>query len=72
MTLDTEILRTLTGIERVNAIADEVMSLPYDQRRAAVRAYQRGLPSWEDARLKYNWSLHARPSQLPPDGDWDT
>ena len=72
MTLDTEILRTLTGIERVNAIADEVMSLPYDQRRAAVRAYQRGLPTWEDARLKYNWSLHARPSQLPPDGDWDT
>ena len=48
------------------------MSLPYDQRRAAVRAYQRGLPTWEDARLKYNWSLHARPSQLPPDGDWDT
>ena len=72
MTIDTETLRTLTGIERVNAIAAEVMSLPYDQRRAAVRAYQRGLPEPEEARLKYNWPLHARPSQLPPDGDWDT
>ena len=72
MTIDTETLRTLTGIERVNAIAAEVMSLPYDQRRAAVRTYQRNLPEPEAARLKYNWSLHARPSQLPPDGDWDT
>ena len=72
MSLATEILNTLTGIERVNAIVAEVMSLPYDQRRAAVRAYQRGLPEPEEARLKYNWPLHARPSQLPPDGDWDT
>ena len=22
--------------------------------------------------LKYAWSLHARDSQLPPPGDWDT
>ena len=72
MTIDTETLRTLTGIERVNAIAAEVMSLPYDQRRAAVRTYQRNLPEPEAARLKYNWSLHARPSQLPPKGDWNT
>ena len=72
MIIDTETLRTLTGIKRVNAIADEVMSLPYDQRRAAVRAYQRGLPEPEAARLKYDWSLHARDSQLPPPGDWDT
>ena len=72
MYLDTEILTTLTGIERVNAIAAHIESLPQDMRRTAVRAYQRNLPEPEAARLTYNWPLHARDSQLPPDGDWDT
>ena len=26
----------------------------------------------EKARLTYNWPLHARDSQMPPPGDWDT
>ena len=72
MSLHTEILSTLTGIKRVNAIAAHIESLPQDMRRATVRAYQRGLPEPEEAWLKYHWPLHARPSQLPPDGDWDT
>ena len=70
--MDIEILSTLSGIERVNAIAAEVMSLPYDQRTGATEIYQRNLPRWEAARLTYNWPLHARDSQLPPEGDWDT
>ena len=72
MSLDTQTLSTLTGIKRVNAIAAHIESLPQDMRRAAVRAYQCGLPEPEEARLKYNWSLHARDSQLPPPGDWNT
>ena len=72
MSLHTEELGTLTGINRVNAIAREVRSLPYDQRHDAIQIYQEGLPEWEIARLTYDWSLHARDSQLPPDGDWDT
>ena len=37
-----------------------------------MRTYQRNLPEPEAARLTYNWRLHARDSQLPPPGDWDT
>ena len=72
MTLDTDILNTLTGIRRVTAIADYLMSLPHAQRVGATRTYLRDLPEPEAARLTYNWPLHARDSQLPPDGDWDT
>ena len=70
--MNVETLTTLTGIDRVNAIAAHVESLPQDLRGPTTRAYQRRLPTWESARLKYNWNLHARESQLPPDGDWDT
>ena len=72
MSLDTEKLSTLTGIDRVNAIAREVRFLPYDQRAGAIHTYQAGLHKWEIARLTYDWSLHARDSQMPPPGDWDT
>ena len=72
MTLDTDILTTLTGIRRVSAIADYLMSLPHAQRVGATRTYLRNLPEPEAARLTYNWPLHARDSQLPPEGDWDT
>ena len=72
MAIDIEILTTLNGIRRVNAIAAHVESLPQDQRGPTARAYQRNLPTWESSRLRYNWNLHARESQLPPDGDWDT
>ena len=72
MTIDTEILTTLTGIPRVNAITSHVESLSQDQRGPTTRAYLRNLPEWEAAELTFNWNLHARESQLPPDGDWDT
>ena len=70
--MDIEILTTLTGIPRVNAITSHVESLPQDQRGPTTRAYQRNIPKWESAELTFNWNLHARESQLPPDGDWDT
>ena len=72
MTINTDILTTLTGTDRVNAIAAHVESLPQDQRGSTTRAYQRNLPKWEAAELTYNWRLHARDSQLPPPDDWDT
>ena len=49
MSLDTEDLSTLTGIDRVNAIAREVMSLPYDQRASAIHTFQTGLHEREIA-----------------------
>ena len=70
--MNVETLTTLTGIDRVNAIAAHVESLPQDLRGHTTRAYQRNLPEWESARLRHNWDLHARESQLPPEGDWDT
>ena len=72
MSLDTEVLSTLTGIDRVNAITSHIVSLPQDLRGSTVRTYLRDLPEPEAARLNYNWPLHARDSQLPPEGDWDT
>ena len=33
---------------------------------------QRNLPEPEATELRYAWPLHARESQLPPEGDWDT
>ena len=72
MSINTDILTTLTGTDRVNAITSHVLSLPQDQRGPTTRAYQRSLPEWEAAELRYNWNLHARESQLPPPGDWDT
>ena len=72
MSLDTEVLSTLTSIDRVNAITSHIVSLPQDLRGSTVRTYLRDLPEPEAARLTYNWHLHARDSQLPPPGDWDT
>ena len=72
MSLDTEVLSTLTGIDRVNAITSHIVSLPQDLRGSTVRTYLRNLPGWEAAELTYNWNLHARESQLTPPGDWDT
>ena len=70
--MDIEILTTLTGIDRVNAIAAHIESLTQDQRGSTTRAYQRNLPKWEASKLKHAWPLHARDSQLPPEEDWDT
>ena len=72
MSLDTEILNTLSSVERVTAIIDHLKSMPLSQRARAMEIVQRGLKKREKARLKYHWPLHARDSQLPPPGDWDT
>ena len=70
--MDVDILTNLTGIDRINAIAAHVETLPQDQRGPTTRAYQRNIPKWEAAELRFKWNLHARESQLPPPGDWDT
>ena len=67
-------MTTLTTDLLISEITDEVSGLPYAQRMAVVRAYEQILEKHEDeaAKLRYAWPLHARESQLPPDGDWDT
>ena len=70
--MDVEVLTNLTGIDRINAVAAHLESLPQEQRDPAAHIYLRSLPAWEAAELKYFWSLHSRDSQLPPDGDWDS
>ena len=72
MSLNSEILSSLRGIQRVSAIATDVKSLPYAQRQKTLQAYLLALPRREAIRLDYLWPLHARDSQLPPEGDWDT
>ncbi len=62
----------LTADDLLSEIIDELSRLPRDQRVAAVRAYRRALDEHEASKLKYNWPLHARDSQLPPPGDWVT
>ena len=70
MSLNSEILSSLRGIQRVSAIAADVKSLPYAQRQKTLQAYLLALPRREAIRLDYLWPLYARDSQLPPDGDW--
>ena len=67
-------MTTLTSDLLISEITDEVSGLPYAQRMAVVRAYEQILEEHEDeaAKLRYAWPLHARDSQLPPEGDWDT
>ena len=72
MSLDTETLSTLNGADRVRTLAKHLKSIPLAQRAGVMETVQRGLKEREAARLTYNWSLHARDSQLPPPGDWDT
>ena len=72
MSLDIETLGTLSSADRVNTIAKHLKSIPLAQRAGVMETVQRGLKEREAARLTYNWHLHARDSQLPPPGDWDT
>ena len=67
-------MTTLTSDLLISEITNELTGLPYAQRMAAVRAYEKLLEENEDeaAKLRYAWPLHARDSQLPPEGDWDT
>ena len=70
MSLDTETLSTLAG--SLSATTGYLMSLPHALRQDAIEIVQRGLEEPEAAALKYHWPLHARESQMPPEGDWDT
>ena len=72
MPIDTATITDLNNIDRLNAIVDHLKSMPLSQRAGIMEIVQRGLKNREKARLKYNWPLHARDSQLPPPGDWDT
>ena len=62
----------LTSDDLISEITAEVSGLPYAQRVATVRAYQKLLDEPDAMELKYHWPLYARDSQLPPEGDWDT
>ena len=72
MPIDTATITDLNNIDRLNAIVDHLKSMPLSQRAGIMEIVQRGLKNREKARLKYNWPLYARDSQLPPEGDWDT
>ena len=72
MTIDTETLTDLNNVDRLNAIVDHLKSIPLSQRAGIMEIVKRGLNNREKARLKHAWPLHARDSQLPPPGDWDT
>ena len=65
-------MTTLTSDQLLSEITDELSGFPYAQRVAAAHAYQKLLDEPEAMELKYAWSLYARDSQLPPEGDWDT
>ena len=72
MSLDTQTLRALSASDRISAIIDHVRSLPHAERPDAIESIQRGLEKPEASALTFHWPLHARDSQMPPPGDWDT
>ena len=65
-------MTTLTTDYLISDIIDRLRPLPHAQRVAAVDAYLQLLDEPERLRLQYAWELHARESQMPPEGDWDT
>ena len=48
------------------------MSLPHDVRADAIKIVRSGIPKPQAIKLRYDWPLYARDSQLPPEEDWDT
>ena len=72
MNLDIETLNKLSSVDRLNVVAKHLKSIPLAERPDVIETIQRGLNRREAAVLKYNWSLYARDSQLPPPGDWNT
>ena len=72
MSLDTETFIMPSGSDLVSMVADRLRRFPESQRADALRSMQRNLPEPEATELRYAWPLHARESQLPPEGDWDT
>ena len=72
MSMDTETLNIPGSSDLVSKVADRLRRFPESQRADALRSMQRNLPEPEATELRYAWPLHARESQLPPEGDWDT
>ena len=72
MSLDTETLSTFSGADLVSRVAGHLGHLPKSQRAACLETIMSDLHRREAMELKYAWPLHARDSQLPPPGDWDT
>lgn len=48
----------------------ELLGWLHQARVKHLRLAARGLPEAEAREWKWHWPLHARPSQLPPPGDW--
>ena len=74
MSLDTETLSTFSGADLVSMVGNYLRSISQSQRAACLDTIIRNLHGHRRAamELKYAWPLHARDSQLPPEGDWDT
>ena len=72
MSTDTTTLSTPAVSDLVSRVAAHLQRFPKSQRAGVLQTISRNLHKREAMELKYAWSLHARDSQLPPDGDWDT
>lgn len=51
-----------------NSLADDFLALPLEERKRRLGA----LNEDEAFAIMYDWGFWARPSQILPDGDWDT
>ena len=72
MSTDLETLLTLAAAGNLPATTDYLMSLPHDVRADAIEIVRSGIPEPQAIKLRYDWPLYARDSQLPPEEDWDT
>ena len=72
MSTDLETLLTLAAAGNLPATTDYLMSLPHDVRADAIKIVRSGIPKPQAIKLRYDWPLYARGSQLPPEEDWDT
>ena len=72
MSTDLETLLTLAAAGNLPATTDYLMLLPHELRADAIEIVQSGIPKPQTIKLRYDWSLHAHDSQLPPEEDWDT
>ncbi len=72
MSTDLETLLTLAAAGNLPATTDYLMSLPHDVRADAIKIVRSGIPKPQAIKLRYDWPLYARGSQLRPEEDWDT
>ena len=63
-------LKNQVGNARLNAIARSLERLSPAERLAALERAHKVLSRLDLLRLEFCWPLHARPNQLPPEGDW--